>query len=245
MNHQDATRRIIIVEDDTDFRESIVESLLLAGFDVTGVASAIEFYKKIAEEHYLLAIIDLGLPDQDGMVLAEYIRRNTDMRIIVLTAQSSLDTRITAYEAGADIYLLKPVDFAELTASIYSIVGRLEKDLSPQHKKTQPEPCSPRKPQPWVFSCKGMTLSAPGGETIKLTAKECALLEILTSNPGRTISRQELLDALDYPDDKYGNRSLDVLIHRLRQKNGKHNVRIPIKTVHGSGYCFSEAIVFA
>ncbi len=234
-------KRIILVEDDRDFRESLVESLLLAGFNVTGVASALEFYQNIAMQDYLLVILDLGLPDQSGFVLAEYIRNNTDMRIIVLTAQSSLDSRITAYQSGADNYLLKPVDFSELEASIYSILGRLDQKLSGQPEKNVPEPTVMEGVTQWTLVRNNMTLWTPKKDTIKLSSKEFDLIKMLASFPNTVISRQDLLQALDYEDNKYGNRSLDALIHRLRQKGGEH-YRLPIKTVHGSGYSFSTPI---
>lgn len=236
------SKRIILVEDDRDFRESLVESLLLAGFNVTGVASALEFYQNIAMQDYLLAILDLGLPDQSGFVLAEYIRNNTDMRIIVLTAQSSLDSRITAYQSGADNYLLKPVDFSELEASIYSILGRLDQKLSKEHKKKEAEPAAKQEETCWTLVRSDMTLCAPKNDTIKLSLKEFDLVEMLVSFPKTVVSREDLLNALDYEDNKCGNRSLDALIHRLRQKGGA-SYRIPIKTVHGSGYSFSAPTI--
>ena len=231
-------KRIILVEDDRDFRESLVESLLLAGFNVTGVASALEFYQHIAMQDYLLAILDLGLPDQSGFVLAEYIRNNTDMRIIVLTAQSSLDSRIIAYQSGADNYLLKPVDFSELEASIDSILGRLDQKLSKKHEKNKAEPTAKQEKTRWTLIRSNMTLRTPKNDTIKLSLKEFDLIEMLASSPKTVVSRQDILKALDYEDNKYGNRSLDALIHRLRQKSGA-NYRLPVKTVHGSGYSFS------
>ena len=133
-------RQVIVVEDDNDFRESMVEFLELNGLDVTGVESALEFYQSISRQSYDVVILDIGLPDQNGLVLAEYVRNNTDMRIIMLTAQSSLESKISAYQAGADIYLVKPVDFSELSASIYSILGRLNSNQSIPHRYAEDEP---------------------------------------------------------------------------------------------------------
>ncbi len=241
---QEKNKRIIIVEDDRDFRESLVESLALAGFDVTGVETALEFYQHIAMRSYILAILDLGLPDQNGFVLAEYIRNNTDMRIIVLTAQASLESRVNAYQAGADIYLLKPVDFSELEASIYSILGRLDEQRSRKPENSLLKQAVTQKDEPqWTLLRSKTTLTTPDGDTIKLSPKEYDLIELLASYHSSVVSRRDLLKALDYKDDKLGNRSLDVLIHRLRQKKGSGDVGIPIKTVHGSGYSFSEPIL--
>ncbi|MBN1279692.1 MAG: response regulator transcription factor [Chlorobium sp.] len=231
-------KRIIIVEDDRDFRESIMEYLALAGFEVTGVASALDFYQKIARERYLLVILDISLPDQDGLVLAEYVRKNTDMRIIMLTAQSSQKSKVIAYESGADLYLTKPVDFPELLASITSILGRLTVGTS-----SRPEPEPDNEKQHWQLQRNDWSMLTPKEEIIQLTAKEFDLIEKLASLPNQVVERQVLLKALDYENDEFGNRSLDALIHRLRRKKDGLSCRIPIKTAHGSGYCFSEPIV--
>ncbi|UZJ40445.1 response regulator transcription factor [Prosthecochloris sp. SCSIO W1101] len=236
------SKRIIIVEDDKDFRESMVESLVLSGFDVTGVASALEFYRELSTNKYLLAILDLGLPDQNGMILAQYIRSNTDMRIIVLTAQSSLDSRITAYQAGADIYLLKPVDFSELAASIHSILGRVDCQSFVSRKENDTEPDLNKETREWQLVRSDMYLHSPKHEIIKLSSKEFDLIEALASSSSKIVARQDLLNTLGYSNNKYGNRSLDVLIYRLRKKKATGKTRIPIKTFHGSGYGFSAPI---
>lgn len=236
-------KRIIIVEDDRDFRESIMEYLMLAGFEVTGVASALEFYQKIAQDHFLMVILDISLPDQDGLVLAEYVRKNTDMRIIMLTAQSSQKSKIIAYESGADLYLTKPVDFPELLASITSILGRINTGLpyrpEPDHNEPVPDHENPH----WRLQRKDWSMLTPQDQIIQLTAKEFDLIEKLASHPNQVVERHVLLKALDYENDEFGNRSLDALIHRLRRKKDELNCRIPIKTAHGSGYCFSEPII--
>ncbi|MBV5303706.1 MAG: response regulator transcription factor [Chlorobium sp.] len=119
-------RRLIIVEDDRYFRADISEYLTLDGYDITGAGSAQEFYALLYTGHYALAIIDIGLPDQSGLVVAEYVRANTDMRIIMLTAHSSAAERVAGYKAGADIYMVKPVDCSELSASIATLFERMD-----------------------------------------------------------------------------------------------------------------------
>jgi DNA-binding response OmpR family regulator len=235
-------KKIIVVEDDSDFRESMVEYLLLAGFNVTGTASALEFYGAIAQENFLLVILDIGLPDQSGLVIAEYIRKNTDMRIVMLTAQSSLDIKVTAYRSGADVYLVKPIDFAELAASLYSILGRMVTNESTPPDKPEAVP-SEQNPNQWRLLRNNYTLFTPEGSRTTLTSKEFDLLEKLASHPNTVVERQDLLKALDYANDDFGNRALDALIHRLRRKKDELDNRIPVKTIHGTGYSFSAPIV--
>ena len=236
------SRRVIVVEDDRDFRESMVEYLVLNGLDVIGVESALEFYRSISLQQYDLAILDIGLPDQNGMVLAEYIRNNTTMRIIMLTAQSSLESKINAYKAGADIYLVKPIDFSELSASIYSMLSRLEPSHFQPHSLQRAEPSWQNQQPQWMLVRSNWMLFSPGGEEIKLTAKEFDLIQRLAISPEIVIQRQDLLHALDYDDNEKGNRSLDALVHRLRLKKDGNKCNIPIKTSPGSGYSFAASI---
>lgn len=236
------SRRVIVVEDDSDFRESMVEYLGLSGLDVTGVESALEFYQSISTQSYEVVILDIGLPDQNGIVLAEYVRNNTDMRIVMLTAQSSLESKINAYKAGADIYLVKPVDFSELSASIYSMLGRLNLAPSLRPALQKVEPVSDENDEQWTLVRSNWTLCSPTEEEIKLTSKEFDLLERLARSANSVVIRHDLLSSLAYENNEYGNRSLDALVHRLRLKKIGLKFTLPVKTIHGSGYCFSASI---
>lgn len=234
-------RRVIVVEDDRDFRESMVEYLMLCGLEVTGVESALEFYQSISLLKYELVIIDIGLPDQNGIVLAEYVRSNTAMRIIMLTAQSSLESKVQAYKAGADMYLVKPIDFSELSASILSMLGRLGNNPTTPQTVKIPAPALEEKLTQWSLRS-DWVLSTPKGDEIKLTSKEYDLLHRLAASPESVVTRQDLLHALDYDDNEHGNRSLDALVHRLRRKKINLKYGIPIKTAHAKGYVFSAPI---
>ncbi|NHQ60706.1 response regulator transcription factor [Chlorobium sp. BLA1] len=236
-------KRIIIVEDDNDFRESIIEYLQLTGFEVTASASALEFYQILSQQFFQLVIIDIGLPDQSGLVLAEYIRNNTDMRIIMLTADSSQSSKINAYKSGADIYLVKPVDFSELTATINSILGRVDAQHSNNHEIKKSEPVRESAQKYWKLIRKSSTLCSPSGDEIKLTSKEFEFMQVLAVSNNSIILRQDLLKALDYKNNDSGNRALVALVNRLRRKNDKLDYKSPVKTVHGSGYCFSAPII--
>jgi DNA-binding response OmpR family regulator len=234
-------KRIIVIDIESDSRKRLVEHLALSGFDVTSVGSALEFYQSISTHQYLLAILDIGLPDQNGLVIAAYLRNNTDMRIIVLTAQSELEKRIAAYHSGADIYLSKQVDFSELSAALYSIVARLDKTLDIRQRVNNADPAKEIKPVPWMLRS-DWVLSTPKGDDIKLTSKEFDIMHMLAVSPETLVTRRDLLHALAYEENEQGNRSLDALVHRLRHRSKKLNYRIPIKTAHAKGYCFSEFI---
>lgn len=239
---------IIVVEDDHDFRESMVEYLSLAGHEVTGVSSALEFYNCISKQTYQIAVLDIGLPDQNGLVLAEYIRKNSGMRIVMLTAQASLDTKITAYRSGADIYLVKPIDLSELVASLESLLGRISPEdelltvVDPAQRELSPAPVAETV---WRLLSNASSLLSPQGNCVSLTSKEFDFLETLATFSGTVVERQALLKALAYENDELGNKALDALVHRLRRKKDDLELRIPLKTIHGVGYSFAGSIVIA
>lgn len=241
-----AEHKIIVVEDDRDFREIMVKYLSLAGIDVTATSSALEFYSSIAKEPYHIAVLDIGLPDQNGLVLAEFIRKNSDMRIIMLTAQASIYSKLSAYRSGADIYLVKPIDLAELVASIQSLLGRLNVDAEPAaiQERPQAQPAPARTDEShWVLLRQECALVAPNGCKVSLTSKEFDFLEKLAAFPNEVVERQTLLQALVYDTDELGNKALDSMVHRLRRKKDDLEIRIPLKTIHGVGYTFFGSIV--
>lgn len=228
-------RSVIIVEDDIDLRESTVEFLNLHGFDVTGVGSGIEFYQALTKRSFAVAVLDLGLPDQSGYVLAEYARSNTAMGVIILTARSGAEDRLQGYHCGADIYLVKPVDCRELAAAI--------KNLSKRLSQTGTTISAADKSEPWLLDCNAWFLTTPEQEIITLTAKEFQFIACLASGAEQRASRHEILDKLGYTDDEYTNRALDSLVRRLRRKiEEKTAASDPLKTIHAIGFCFTEPL---
>ena len=112
--------RIILIEDEVSFRDTIQKYLQKKGYEVTVVGSAGEFFREFEQEHFALAIIDVGLPDQNGLALTQYVRSNSLSRVILITGDSSLDARIKGYNAGADVFLTKPVSLRLLDAALTS-----------------------------------------------------------------------------------------------------------------------------
>jgi DNA-binding response OmpR family regulator len=237
--HETERGKIIVVEDDSDFRDSIVETLTLYGYEAVGAKSALDFYQKVAQKTYALVILDLGLPDQNGVVLAEFIRQNTNMRIIILTARSSLESRVSAYKAGADTYLLKPVNTDELIASVESNLGRFCATTEDEQARGM-NPLESLSPG-WQLLKAASTIIAPTGDKLSLSLKEVDFLAYLASNPNY-VSRQELTEALGYDDVTSGSKALDVVVHRLRQKGADHGIKLPVRTVRGKGFILSEPL---
>ena len=237
--------KIIIIEDDNDLRESLMLYLAMHGYDIIGVSSAVEFYQHITTAKYALAIVDIGLPDQDGRVLSEYLKANTDIRIIMLTARATLADKLSGYHSGADIYLVKPVDFSEIAAAIAALLIRIESLPSaslPLVKEQKTIREITVNVTPWTFMTKEWLLMTPLGSKIKLTAKEFKFLTCLISHHKNEVPRSLILKSLSYPDDVAGGAALETLVHRLRSKTDK-GAPSPIRTIHGVGYSFIADIV--
>lgn len=236
--------KIIIVEDDEDLRESLIKYLTMSGYDITGVGSAMKFYQQISTEIYALAIVDIGLLDQNGLVLSEYLKNNTDIRIVMLTARASLEDKLAGYHSGADIYLVKPVDFGEVAAVIDAILIRIDSTPPPSLPDTREQKAIREiNVAPWTLVSGEWLLLTPAGIRIQLTAKEFEFLKCLLSYHKQAVSRNLILKALAYSDDTLGGAALETLVHRLRRKTEKHEGHSPIGTIHGVGYSFIADIV--
>lgn len=229
----DSAIKVLIVEDNHDLRESVVEYLVMAGIEAVGVGSAAEFYTAMTKGDWSIVVVDIGLPDQSGYILVEYIRNNTAMKVIILTARNALDDRVKGYDAGADLYLTKPVDSRELAAAITSL--SLRRKSAPEYRNA-PVPHQ----DTWSLARGTWGLIAPCGAVVALTGKELKFLELLAATPGVTVPRETLLLKLYNRHDEYTSRSLDSLVRRLRAKIvAATEFPQPIKTAHAVGYCIS------
>lgn len=224
---------LILVEDDRALRESVAEYLTNAGYDVTAVDTGLKFYHALAEQQtFQVAIIDLGLPDMDGLQLSEYIRNNTAMRCIILTARDSVDDRVSGYDAGADLYMVKPVDCRELISALSRMIQRSSRESHARECVGQ-----------WRLYRQNATLVAPSDAVIPLTAREMDFLLSLAASPEETVPRTDILTGLGYTNDEFSHRALESLIRRLRRKIEHAFGSSPILTRHGIGYRFSAPLV--
>ncbi|HJV34507.1 response regulator transcription factor, partial [Geomonas sp.] len=193
--------KVILVEDDLDLRESLVECLILAGHEALGVGSALEFYRELARSSFSIAVVDVGLPDDCGFELAKYLRKNTGMGIIMLTARDSVEDRVHGYDSGADLYMVKPVDSRELSSAISSLALRLGGIAAPPEEEPAPEEV----PNVWQLIKQQWYLLTPMGAAILLTAKEMEFMQCLAEQPGTAVPRETMLAALGYRDDEYAS----------------------------------------
>ncbi len=231
--------RVLIVEDDDDLRESIREFLSISGYGVTAVANGKGFYHALDNGEYNVALIDIGLPDQSGLVLAQYLRANTQTGIIILTARDTDQDQIDGYQSGADLYLTKPVASKVLASAIVRLLERLP-NASPQGQVLQRQDLNVN----WLLNRQSWTLLLDGENLpIQLTSLEFRFLELLAISHGTQVTREHLVEQLYQQTDDYSGRALDAMVRRLRAKISKRSDQpTPIKSIYGVGYCFTGNI---
>ena len=230
--------RIIIIEDDHDLRQQMVDFLSLSGYSVVGVGSAAELYRCMAVQSFDILSIDIRLPGEDGLSIAAHVRAHGDTAIIMVTAKSSFDVRLQAKDAGADVFLPKPVVFSELVEAIDSLLRRRQASaLAAEAAKPAPKTAE------WTLNCQGFTLEAPDGVEIPLTTTEMSLLIRLCSPCQVVAPRGALLEVMGYDPSDPSNRNLDAALRRLRIKTSKLSSRtLPLRTVHSVGYVLTKDV---
>lgn len=225
--------KVLIVEDDTDLRESITLYIEEEGFAVTGVGSVKECHASLEQDTFDVAVIDIGLPDQSGYVLAEELRRSTDLGIIILTALGGIEHRVQGYAIGADLYLVKPVNIRELLAAITSVAKR-RLERSQQARELE---------NVWRLNLTNWHLIAPNKSEVILTGREFDFLHLLALAKGTSVARNRLMTSLHYPNEDCVGRALTELSRRLRKKiKQQTGLECPIHTHHSVGYRFSGSI---
>ena len=224
-------RRVVIIEDDRDLRESIIRFLSVAGVEAEGVGSVLEFYETVVTRNFDVAVVDINLPDQSGFTLADYLRRNTDLGIIIITARDGLEDRVRGYGAGADLYLVKPVNMPELAAAIINLTRRRRERSAP--------PVTPLAEQ-WTLERTSWNLVSPLGVRVLLSGQERALITCLVEAHGEAVTRADLCAALGYDAADAESRALDSLVQRLRRKIESTTGRpAPLESGYRRGYGFS------
>lgn len=239
--------RVAVVEDDRDLRESTVEYLSAHGYAAWGADSASAFMQTLSRHSADVVLLDLGLPDEDGLVLARRLSTMREITVIIVSARDALDDRVRGLGAGADRYLVKPVDMRELIANLEAVHRRRHASLAgidPSDVDARPvltmAPASPE--QPWRLVRETWSLIDPGEHSMQLTATQFRLLSLLLEHPGDTVPRKTVADALLGKHAVNANERLDVMLARLRRKCAEALGRpLPLKTIPQQGYAFTAA----
>jgi two-component system response regulator QseB len=213
--------RLLLIEDDPMIGAGVQQALQKEGYavdwltDVTGAEAAVE------DHPYELLLLDLGLPGGDGLALLRRLReRRLRLPVLIMTARDSVADRVKGLDAGADDYLLKPFDLAELSARIRVLMRR---------QREQPDPVLRLGDLAIDPSTHQVTL---GEQPVKVSAREFSLLQALAEQPGRPLSRAQLEERLYGWDEEVESNAVEVHIHALRRKLGTGR----IANLRGVGY---------
>ena len=219
--------KLLVVDDDAELRELIAAFLAKQGYQIVAVRDGQAMDRALANQDLDLVILDLMLPGEDGLSIARRLKRETDIPIIIVSAQGEDVDRIVGLEVGADDYMAKPFNPRELLARIRAVMRR----------------SSGGNAQVIEFGDFRLDVSAhrlsKKGQTVSLTSGELDLLSILVRYPNRVLDRDRILDLLTGAERSPFDRSIDVRITRLRSKIEPDPARpVFIRTVWGKGYMF-------
>ena len=231
--------RILLIEDDVLVRDLIALQLQNEGYEVMVAGSAKEMFQRLNEAPFDMLVLDLGLPDEDGITLARKIRANSAIPLIVLTARTELTDRLAVLDIGADDFLTKDVNSQEFLLRVRNLLIRSGNATG----WSQINGKRILKFEGWVMDLDKYELRSPEDVEINLTAMEFNLLGVLVKGAGRVMSRQYLLDAISGIDEIPSERMIDAFISRIRKKlEPNQNDPSIIQTVTGVGYKFNARL---
>jgi DNA-binding response OmpR family regulator len=217
--------RLLVVEDNQQLAEGLTHGLQAAGYETDCLATSSEARAALTTTRYAALILDLGLPDGDGLSILREIRHRKDpLPVLVLTARGGVHDRVAGLRSGADDYLVKPFDFEELLARLEALLRRpgqlLGRSLQVGNVAFDTESRQAfidDKPQ--VFS-----------------ARETAVLEILMRRKDRVVSKKLVEDQIFGLSGEVASNAVEVYVHRLRKQLSEHGAKVVIHTVRGIGY---------
>ena len=236
-------RRILIVDDDPRICRLLQRYLELEGYRIDAAASGEEMRKKLAEVKVDLVLLDIRLPDEDGFTLLKELRALPNLAVIMVTGKSDPLDKVLGLELGADDYVTKPFDERELLARVRSVLRRASAE-QPRSKVAPSRNVASF--SGWHLDLLAQELTSPEGTGVLLTTREFQLLAALVDHGQRVLSRDSILALLSGRDWTPIDRSIDVLIGKLRKKLGDdgHNPEL-IKTVRGVGYKLASPVEFS
>jgi two-component system OmpR family response regulator len=231
---------VLFVEDDTEIGSLVSRYLGENSLDVTVVPNGEAMNFAMKNNEYDLLLLDIGLKGEDGFSICRRIRSASSIPIIMVTAKSDDIDKIVGLECGADDYVTKPFNPRELLARVKSIFRRINLD-NPAGVKTARRFL---KFDGWVMDTASRSLTSPSGAQVSLTGAEFGLLQAMCEQPNVVLSRDTLLSLTHGASDGKVDRSIDVLVSRLRAKlSDAHAASDHIRTIRAEGYLFSADVV--
>lgn len=216
--------RVLVVEDDPAVAEPLLDGLRRNGFEVEHVAYAMQVVPAATSNAGVdIVLLDLGLPDGDGLEVLRELRRVSDVPVIIASARGDETDRVVGLELGADDYVVKPFSVRELAARVRAVARRRRSEPALDGGRVQVD--------------RAKHVATLDGQVLDLTAKEFDLLAVLAEEPGRAVPRQELFSRVWDPVWIGTGKTLDVHVASLRKKLGDPDL---IETVRGVGYRLAE-----
>jgi two-component system, OmpR family, response regulator len=236
------SQHIAIVDDEAPAREMVGDYLKMHGFTVTLCDGGKSLREAIESNVLDLVVLDLNMPEEDGLSIIRDLKSRINIPVIMLTATASPIDRVVGLELGADDYIAKPCELRELMARIRSVLRR-----SAPAKAPEAAAAKTAKDQLVRFGTKWLDLEAQAlrddeGNEHPLTASEFGLLRVFAANPKRVLSRERLLELANARDAEAFDRAADLRIMRIRRKIESDPTKpAVIRTIRGGGYLFSPA----
>jgi DNA-binding response OmpR family regulator len=235
------TKHVTIVEDDPDVRAMLERSLGAEGYRVTALETGTGLDDIMSSDSVDLVILDIGLPDIDGLTITQQIRRHSNVAIIIVSGRGDLADRVVGLEIGADDYVTKPFEPREIQARVRSVLRRASPHQAIAARTADHHECYDF--GDWTLDISAQLLQCADGKPISLTSGEYKLLEAMVTRANRVLTRDQLMDACYGNNSPAFDRSIDVCVARLRKKL-HDNPRNPslIRTVRNGGYIFSARV---
>lgn len=228
--------RILVMSPDETVRGSSVSTLLQAGISARGCSTSLELFGLLSSGHHDAVVLDIGASGEIGYALIARLHGSAPLGIVVVGKGMPVDSRLRCLQSGADACLPDPQDPRELVCILLALARRL------------PAAADPAEPQDggsgrWELHDQGWTLAAPNGVTLSLSANERLIVRALLNVAGKAVDREALGNELQVEGGAArasSARSIDVIVSRLRRKAEQAGVVLPIRTVYGSGYLFTD-----
>jgi len=239
-------KHILVVEDEAITLAKLVGYFQHEGYQVSQATSQAEMNIVLANNHIDLIMLDINLPDEDGLMITRTLRSQSDIGIILVTGRTDAIDKIVGLEMGADDYVTKPFDLRELLVRVKNLLWRIS--LVEQFNTQKTQEISNSKSKSLHFGSCSFDVSkrklSQNGQSIKLTKAEYETLVAFIEHPGQILSRERLLNLIDHRVEAPNDRTIDVLIRRLRNKiepdpkNPEYFI-----TIHGEGYLFGAELI--
>ena len=219
--------KILVLEDEPSLLEAYISFLNLEGFVADGLGSLNAAQNWILTHDFDILILDLGFADGDGLDWLNQQPNLASKGLMIVSARDGIKDKIKGIQAGADVYLTKPVPLEIIAASAHNLFKRLSKPPMSQ----------------WKINAINWMLKAPDNQEIKLTHSEMLLMVCFTEHQGQIVTKDILIASLGHSPEYYDSRRLEIMIRRLRAKvRTQLGFELPFETVHGKGFAFSAPI---